>query len=204
MPNWCMNVATFKNKNEAMLQRLADAFNNGATMEEFWPCPQELRDTVAGSVPDETERRALEQKHAENTSKYGAPHWYDWCCNNWGVKWDFGREQDSSAPKAAIQQKDGESFVTISFDTAWSPPLGFYAYLHENFGFEIRAYYFEPGMSFAGSSKNGVESSIQIEEFTQEWLEDNMPAKICEVFNMYEEAAILEEDAKLEEQENNT
>lgn len=194
MPNWCMNVVTFKNENEAMLYRLVEAFNSGHTMEEFWPCPKELRDTRSGSFGAGTpEQAALQQRQQENQQKYGAPDWYEWCCSHWGVKWDFGKEHHSSEPAASVKEKNGVKYVNLTFDTAWSPPLGFYEYLHDNFGFQIKAYYFEPGMGFAGVSINGSEDPIHIEELTQEWLEDHMPAKLCRVFNLYAYAEDMQE-----------
>lgn len=194
MPNWCMNVVTFENDDEALLHRLVDAFNNGATMNEFWPCPQELRDTVAGSLGANTPEQAeLEKKQRDNVAKYGFAHWYDWCCENWGVKWDFGRNKSEGDPKAEIKEKDGKKYVELSFSSAWAPPLGFYAHLHEHFGFRIKAYYFEPGMGFIGTSRGGEENTINIREMTQDWLAENVPEKLCQVFNLYEYAAQCEE-----------
>lgn len=202
MPNWCMNIATFENDNEAMLQRLVDAFNSGSTMTDFWPCPQELRDTVSGSLGAGTPEQAeLEKKQQSNLEKYGTKDWYDWCVDNWGVKWDFGRDQSSGEPKAKIKTKNGKKCVELSFSTAWAPPLGFYGYLHDNFGFHVRAYYFEPGMGFIGTTRDGDENTINIREMTQDWLEDNVPEKLCRIFNLYEYAAQCEEDEKAFQEE---
>jgi hypothetical protein len=48
-----------------------------------------------------------------NYAKYGAFTWYDWCCENWGTKWN--------ASDTSINVDRGE--VTIYFDTAWSLPM---------------------------------------------------------------------------------
>lgn len=37
-----------------------------------------------------------------------------------------------------------------SFDTAWSPPIEFYDHIVAR-GFDVEAYYHEPGMAFAGA-----------------------------------------------------
>lgn len=42
----------------------------------------------------------------ENKKKYGATTWYDWCCSNWGTKWN--------AYNVGIYDN------TLSFATAWS------------------------------------------------------------------------------------
>jgi hypothetical protein len=186
MPNWCSNSAIFYHDDPAKLEQLAAAYNAGSTMQTLWPCPAELRDTIAGFPADE-------KKQKENLDKYGAKDWYDWCCDKWGVKWDFGREDSEFAPKAVVQEKDGKKYVELGFDTAWSPPLGFYEYLHDELGFDVKGYYFEPGMGFIGTSHNGDENTINIREFTEEWLADNVPAKLIETFNLYEEAAMMRE-----------
>lgn len=197
MPNWCSNYVIFTHADDALLQRLADAYNEslgggeGGTMQAFWPCPQELRDTVAGSLGDEEQQQALVAKQAANVEKYGSAHWYDWCCDNWGTKWDFSREPGT--PEAVVRDNGDHKSVEIGFDTAWSPPLGFYQHMHDVFGFDVKAYYFEAGVGFVGSSRNGDENTINIREFTQDWLEDNVPEKLCKIFNLYEEAAQMEE-----------
>ena len=44
----------------------------------------------------------------ENEIKYGSIDWYDWCCSNWGTKWN-----------ACESSRNG---TTICFRTAWSWP----------------------------------------------------------------------------------
>ena len=46
----------------------------------------------------------------DNYLKYGAVDWYDWCCNNWGTKWN-----------AQNTQLLDENSAEVYFDTAWSP-----------------------------------------------------------------------------------
>lgn len=192
MPNWCSNSVTFTHPDRTKLQQLVDAYNVGETMDKLFPCPTDLRDTVAGSMGHGTpEQAALEKKQAENIDNYGAKDWYDWCVDNWGTKWDFGRE-DGRPPAEIKTDAAGEEYVELGFDTAWAPPLGFYAHLTAQ-GFRVKAYYFEGGMGFCGVWHDNLDDAIDIREFTQEWVADHVPAKICEVFNLYEEAAQMEE-----------
>lgn len=55
-------------------------------------------------------KEALElgQKYIDNLKKYGSCTWYDWCCHNWGTKWNAS---DAWA-------NDGLSGC-FGFDTAW-------------------------------------------------------------------------------------
>lgn len=192
MPNWCSNSVIFKHADREQLQQLVDAYNSGKTMQTLFPCPAALRDTVAGSlVPGSPEQTALEQKQADNLAQYDAKDWYDWCVDNWSTKWDFGRA-DSSGPAAEIKtNEEGDEYVELSFDTAWAPPLGFYAHLTAQ-GFKVKAYYFEGGVGFCGIWHDNLDDAIDIREFTQEWLRDHVADKICEVFNLYERAAEME------------
>lgn len=49
------------------------------------------------------------RQYVNNYMKYGCTTWYDWCCNNWGTKWNaYSNEQEDED--------------TISFETAWSNP----------------------------------------------------------------------------------
>ena len=76
-------------------------------------------------------------------AKYGDNNWYDWCCNNWGVKWDCS-EVDISEEFADLELK-------YTFDTPWGPPQGIYNSLKARFP-EIRISWFwdEPGCEQAG------------------------------------------------------
>ena len=51
--------------------------------------------------------------YVDNYHKYGAIDWYDWCCANWGTKWNAC---DVSVKRSGMLK------CTIIFDTAWSMP----------------------------------------------------------------------------------
>lgn len=70
----------------------------------------------------------------QNMQDYGAPTWYEWCCNNWGTKWnaygyseglDYSEDHELymqtawSAPHA-IMQKLSEMFPDITFEHQWA------------------------------------------------------------------------------------
>lgn len=59
-----------------------------------------------------TEQQLIELglQYITNTVKHNAPTWYDWCCEHWGTKWN-----------AYSDKKVDDD--TISFETAWAPPL---------------------------------------------------------------------------------
>lgn len=135
MPNWCYNSATISHDNPEMIKRLVDASESGI-LNAFIPCPKELLEQTAPASGDVA---------SENVKKYGASDWYNWCVENWGTKWDITSD--------SLDLFDDNKTVSISFDSAWSPPIEAYVKLAE-MGFEIEALYHEPGMSFAGSWDN--------------------------------------------------
>jgi hypothetical protein len=47
--------------------------------------------------------------------------WYDWCCKHWGTKW--------SANEVDLSYEEGDSTLSVSFQTPWSSPDTFLTYL---------------------------------------------------------------------------
>ena len=63
MPNWCNNSVVLKHKDPAMIERARTAFNGEGLLQEFIPVPQDLRDTVSGSMgEDQREAHEAQQK----------------------------------------------------------------------------------------------------------------------------------------------
>ena len=103
--------------------------------------------------------------------------WYDWNVANWGTKWDIGGEQ------CGEPVRDNKR-VMVSFDSAWSPPIGLYEKLVED-GFLIHASYFEPGLGFCGTWINGWDNYIDYSD------PDEIPVGL---WNEYDMAVFFQED----------
>lgn len=57
----------------------------------------------------------LGKRILENINTYGYIDWYDWCCNNWGTKWN--------AFDIDVEEMDEEyDECLVRFTTAWVPP----------------------------------------------------------------------------------
>lgn len=166
MPNWCNNLMTITHPDPAMMEKAAAAWNSDKFLSTMIPCPQELRDTMSGSMgaSEDIHRQYAKEMHEfqmELNKKYfGYRDWYDWCIANWGTKWDIG--YDSATDNAATIE--GNSF-TVRFDSAWSPPIGAYEKL-EQMGYTIIAYYFESGCDFCGKYAHGVDECYRASERT--------------------------------------
>jgi hypothetical protein len=120
---------------------------------------------MSGFHADPVRREAHERKQKKNVEKYGFKDWYGWRLAKWDTKWDIC--------DAEIQEKHKDE-ITVSFDTAWSPPIAFYEKLVE-LGFSVKAFYSEPGMGFAGYWNDGESHQVELNgdedehDISEEW-----------------------------------
>ena len=189
MPNWCNNFVQIRHEDPAKLQALAEAVNAGRFCDHVIPVPQELRDTVAG-WPGEDKAAEHEAQVARNLEKYGVKDWYDFCVSRWATKWDV----DAYEP---AKVEDG--LLAFGFDSAWSPPEGIYAALHED-GFSVDAMYWEPGMAFCGRWRDGFDDYYELGQMTADEVAAEIDPDIDEQFAISESMA--EWEAENEETEN--
>jgi hypothetical protein len=66
---------------------------------------------------------------------------YDKACNAWSTKWE--------ASNISWMKFNVVDAVELSFESAWCPPENVYKQMVED-GWEVTAYYCEPGMGFVG------------------------------------------------------
>ena len=166
MPNWCYNEVSLYIKDSAKDRglKVLQAFTQENPFQAIRPCPQALLETTSGFLGKGTPEQAeLERRSAANRAEYGYANWYDWCCGNWGTKWDV-----DPALLDPIQRIGDVWFTKVSFDSAWCPPDELYQFISENYpDVELEAYWEEPGIGQKGtfSSYEGMLSST-IEDFT--------------------------------------
>lgn len=189
MPNWCFNAARISHEDPQMIQRMVDAAEReqGGVLQEFVPCPAELLDPKSTSYGGDNAADS-DALRISNKEKFGYESWYDWNIANWGTKWDLC--------EVRVDRHDANN-ITLSFDTAWSPPIEAYGTLEEQ-GFVVEAYYYEPGMCFCGLYEDGQDNYIEIEETTYDWASKHIPRAIDEMFGISDEYAQWEAE---EEQE---
>lgn len=173
MPNWCYNTAKFTHKDPAMIARVAKGFNEGKLFGEFDPTPPELLEDVPVGE-NYVERSAA--REAENEENFGHKDWYHWNIDNWGTKWDINTEEADD-----IELADGALEISLSFDTAWSPPIEFYRTMTDGFDFEVEAYYNEEGMTFCGKyTSEDDDDFYEYSDQTGDWVRENIPNDIHE------------------------
>ena len=190
MPNWCNNNLTLTHEDPAMIQRAYDALERGEFLNEFIPVPEDLQIT-SGRVGNDAdaEQKALEAQTKANVEKYGYGNWYDYCCGEWGTKWDVGDQGCSDI------HPDGKMLHT-TFDSAWSPPVNAYERLVE-LGFGVEAMYYEGGMCYAGTFSNGADEELNLEGMSADEIEQNYP-ELDECFGISE--CMREYEAENEEE----
>ena len=176
MPNWCNNTLTLTHEDPAMIQRAKEALDRGEFLQEFIPVPQDLKDTVSGSM-GEDHREAHEAQQKANREKHGYSNWYDFCVGEWGTKWDVGGDGQTDI------HPDGKMLHT-TFDSAWSPPVNAYVKLEE-LGFGVNAMYYEGGMAYAGAYGDGGDEEINLEGMSADDVENHYP-EIDEAFGISE------------------
>lgn len=64
--------------------------------------------------PDFRVYAAIGERYFQNIEKYGARHWHEWRCNNWGTKWN-------ACDTNVIRKSETEAILI--FDTAWTVPF---------------------------------------------------------------------------------
>lgn len=111
-------------------------------------------------------------------------NWYSWNVENWGTKWDINL--------AAYEIVD-ENTVSLSFDSAWSPPTVLYEFLQEQ-GWTVDAYYYEPGMGYCGHYVDGDDDYYDYANMSADEVEENIPSDINEMFMIAEDMRQWEEE----------
>jgi hypothetical protein len=184
MPNWCDNSLTLTHDDPAMIKRAVRAFGNSAFLNEFIPCPKELSDTTSGSYGDKEEQALLMAKQESNIKNYGYSTWYDFAIGEWGTKWDVG---------CGDINKIDKNNVKFYFQSAWSPPVDAYRKL-EDLGFSINAFYYEPGVMFAGQYYDGNDDCYDLSSMNSEQVKEELPEEIDEEFSISEQMMEWEND----------
>lgn len=189
MPNWCNNSVTISHTDSAKMEALAEAVRKGEFLKHVIPVPEDLN-IVAGCVgsADNPDQIELERKTKENVEKYGVGNWYDFCVNYWGTKWDVDAYEGENV-------KVENNTIQFGFDSAWSPPVGVYEEL-VNQGYEIVAYYYEPGMGYVGKYDNGVDDCYDYSGHDSRTVVDAIGEELDEMFGISDSMREYEDENK--------
>jgi len=179
MPNHTQNNITILCSNKSLLQQMEKGFRNHDLMKTFHPMPSELEHSVSGSENAKPEWQKEQSK--DLIKKYGHDNWYNWCCDNWGTKWDvYNSDEPQTSYDSRITQRHEFSNDTnkkekihqlqISFHTAWSPPINFFHHLTEKHHeiTQINLNFLDEGWLFIGTAewiRHSQEEDVEYSEY---------------------------------------
>jgi len=124
MPNWCMNSLSIEGK----IEELKEFYKKGLVAKKE---SNELTWSFEPYYP------------------YPNGEWdYNWCIGNWGTKWDC-----QFCSKVINPEEIDEVSMTISFDTAWTPPVQWLEKIISDYpSLDFILEYMETGCCFTGIS----------------------------------------------------
>jgi len=145
MPNWCSNEVQIDGSKEDIAKFKEECFTDhkGESVLDFskiLPEPDYDKPKKDGTHNDgvQTELHSV------------MPDWWTWRNDNWGTKWNLLPNHDGDLT-AYLTVEDGEDFIQLEFDTAWSPPNGIYEAITEKYqDLSINWFYREDGVQMAG------------------------------------------------------
>jgi hypothetical protein len=141
MPNWCNQYGEVRGSNKE-LKRFIEAIRIEQTeewkaipewnrtewdMNQLFPIPTELHETVSGYVGEEKAEEHRKQQES-NLAKYGHKDWYDWANANWDTKWGACRvdfDEDTF--------DENSNSINLYWESAWSPAVGLMRNISEQF-----------------------------------------------------------------------
>ena len=140
MPNWCNNSLKVLGARELV----EDFYNTQFSIEED---TKELVLDFSKLIPEPTFDNPEDEKNFWDNTTNG---WYDWRCQNWGVKWNANM---NFVDKNIGTDEIGE--MTIDFDTAWTTPTAWFEKLCEKYPtLDMELSYHETGCCFRGFTTN--------------------------------------------------
>ena len=160
MPNWCWNNLEVSGDEIQLREFVEKSTINNEDGSEFsfngtHPMPKEFNGIHTGATTingvqckqwreiDGKKIPVTDKEMKAYKDKYGHDNWYDWSINNWGTKWD--------ACEPHINHNDID-FFSLTFDTAWSPPIEWIKYIMKDFpDLRFSLEYDEPGCAFGGN-----------------------------------------------------
>jgi hypothetical protein len=123
MPNWCSNTITITG-DKKQISIIKHALESNKNKSVF--------ETLVGREP----------RYTDEQYENGA--WYDSNVSYWGTKWDVSYDD--------CQIVYDEESISLSPDTAWSPPIEFCNNLVKMYKVVVHIFYSEPGIGFCGET----------------------------------------------------
>ena len=179
MPNWCNNYIKISG-DESTIRTLTSVIKSLKSSDDDGPSDDVFKSLIG-----------LPQHMSDGDYK---EKWYDTNIEWFGTKWDISYEEHSFT-----FSKDE---ITLSCETAWSPPIPFLQNLCEMYKVNAYLFYSEGGVGFAGETTfNWVHGELEVYDDESSYLEGLYKHAKDEFWSEVEYRAdsILDEDQSLED-----
>jgi len=179
MPNWCNNYIKISGE-ESTIRTLTSVIKSLKSSDEDGPSDDVFKSLI-GIPPHMTEGDYKEK-------------WYDTNIEWFGTKWDISYEEHMFT-----FDKDE---ITISCETAWSPPIPFLENLCRMYKTNAYLFYSEGGVGFAGETLfNWVDGELDVDDEECSFLEGLYKFSKDEFWSEveYRTDCIIDEEQSLEE-----
>lgn len=163
MPNWCNNVFTVKGDSEKVAE-FVEQMKGISYDHEGTPTGEENLDfNKVIPLPEVLKGRS-------DINDIG---WYEWSVVNWGTKWNVCEAQ--------LEYNNGDDGAVYYFDTAWSPPVGWFETVVKYYPWlDFCIEWEEGGMGFAGTYESVNGELGPMSEWDIVWDEDEEEFVVAE------------------------
>ena len=145
MPNWCSNEVQFDGSEEDIAKFKEECFTDrkGVAVLDF-------SKVLPEPDYDKPKKDGTHNNGVQTELHSVMPDWWNWRNENWGTKWNLVPDHDGDLT-AYKTVEDGEDFIMLEFDTAWSPPEGIYEAIVEKYpDLSVNWFYREDGVQISG------------------------------------------------------
>lgn len=161
--------ASLKQELDSLLAQPESNFENEFDFNSIIPMPEDS-DTFCrfdGVGPDE------EQKFGRNT-------WYEWCCDNWGTKWN--------ANDAELEDED-DDFLRYVFNTAWAAPEPVIRELSAKYRVKVVDEFYDEDFGNNCGKLTACDGDIEFEnhEHGWQWLADTFGEDTMDAFGFVQD-----------------
>ena len=145
MPNWCSNEVQFDGSEEDITKFKEECFTDrkGVAVLDF-------SKVLPEPDYDKPKKDGTHNNGVQTELHSVMPDWWNWRNDNWGTKWNLVPNHDGDLT-AYLTVEDGEDYISLEFDTAWSPPEGIYEAIVEKYpDLSVNWFYREDGVQISG------------------------------------------------------
>lgn len=131
---------------------------------------------------EEIEKKKREELNDRCMKETGHSSWYDWSVANWDTKWNS--YNNTTLEEDIYEDQKMEDLDSLTFQTAWSPPINVIRRLAKLTGESLRMSYYDEGWMFAGEylvnadgseTDNCYDDMDQIPESSELYYECDLP-----------------------------